>query len=99
MKIAGKKEKGMNGECVFANEEVRKADYIYMVTGKVMVISLNAELDHHLAEEMRGVVDEIIEKRGVTNIVFDFSRIQFMDSAVQLPMTKYRCILTVTLNS
>ena len=42
MKIAGKKEKGMNGECVFANEEVRKADYIYMVTGKVMVISLNA---------------------------------------------------------
>ena len=71
----------MNGECVFANEEVRKADYIYMVTGKVMVISLNAELDHHLAEEMRGVVDEIIEKRGVTNIVFDFSRIQFMDSA------------------
>ena len=25
MKIAGKKEKGMNGECVFANEEVRNA--------------------------------------------------------------------------
>ncbi len=96
MKIAGKKEKGMNGECVFTNEEVRKADYIYMVTGKVMVISLNAELDHHLAEEMRGVVDEIIEKRGVTNIVFDFSRIQFMDSAgIGLILGRYKKIRDV----
>ncbi len=83
----------MNGENALSKDEIRKADYIYMVTGKVMVISLNAELDHHLAEEMRSVVDEIIDKRGVCNIVFDFSRIQFMDSAgIGLILGRYKKI-------
>lgn len=86
----------MNGENALSKEEIRKADYIYMVTGKVMVISLNAELDHHLAEEMRGVVDEIIDKRGVCNIVFDFSRIRFMDSAgIGLILGRYKKIRDV----
>lgn len=83
----------MNGEGLFTKDEVRKADYIYMVTGNVMVISLYAELDHHLAEEMRDVVDDIIDRRGVTNIVFDFTRIQFMDSAgIGLILGRYRKI-------
>ena len=29
-------------------DEKTRTDYIYMVTGHTMVISLNAELDHHL---------------------------------------------------
>jgi stage II sporulation protein AA (anti-sigma F factor antagonist) len=64
-----------------------------MVTGRVMIISLNAELDHHLAEEMRDVVDDIIETRNVSSIVFDFSRIQFMDSAgIGLILGRYKKI-------
>jgi stage II sporulation protein AA (anti-sigma F factor antagonist) len=86
----------MGDESLLTKDEVRKADYIYMVTGRVMIISLNAELDHHLAEEMRDVVDDIIEKRNVSSIVFDFSRIQFMDSAgIGLILGRYKKIKDV----
>ena len=34
-------------------EDIKRTDYIYMVSGNNLVISLNAELDHHLADEMR----------------------------------------------
>ena len=46
-------------------EDIKRTDYIYMVSGNNLVISLNAELDHHLADEMREVIDDIIDKRGV----------------------------------
>ena len=61
--------------------EVRHTDYIYMVSDKMLVISMIAELDHHLADEMREVIDDVIDVRGVEDIIFDFSRINFMDSA------------------
>ena len=51
-----------------ANEEMQEnkhTDYIYMVTGDRLVISMNAELDHHLADEMRDVIDTIIEGIGL----------------------------------
>ena len=55
--------------------EVRHTDYIYMVSDKMLVISMIAELDHHLADEMREVIDDVIDVRGVEDIIFDFSRI------------------------
>ena len=61
--------------------EVRHTDYIYMVSDNMLVISMIAELDHHLADEMREVIDDVIDVRGVEDIIFDFSRINFMDSA------------------
>ena len=67
-----------------ANEEMQEnkhTDYIYMVTGDRLVISMNAELDHHLADEMRDVIDTIIEERGVCHLIFDFSKISFRDSS------------------
>ena len=73
--------------------EVRHTDYIYMVSDKMLVISMIAELDHHLADEMREVIDDVIDVRGVEDIIFDFSRINFMDSAgIGLIMGRYRKI-------
>lgn len=43
-----------------------------MVTGDRLVISMNAELDHHLADEMRDVIDTIIEERGVRHLILFF---------------------------
>ena len=42
--------------------EVRHTDYIYMVSDKMLVISMIAELDHHLADEMREVIDDVIDE-------------------------------------
>ena len=67
-------------------EDIKRTDYIYMVSGNNLVISLNAELDHHLADEMREVIDDIIDKRGV-------DRVDFMDSAgIGLIMGRYKKI-------
>lgn len=81
-------------ELQYVNEdETKHMDYIYMVSDENLIISLNAELDHHLADEMREVIDEVIDKRGVKRIIFDFSRIDFMDSAgIGLIMGRYKKI-------
>lgn len=75
-------------------EEARHMDYIYMVNGDKLIIRMNAELDHHLAEEMRQVIDDVIDKRGVMHIVFDFTKVDFMDSAgIGLIMGRYKKVM------
>lgn len=76
-------------------EESRKhADYIYIVSEGGLIISMTAELDHHLADEMRGIIDEVIDTRGVTNVIFDFAKIGFMDSAgIGLIMGRYKKVM------
>lgn len=58
--------------------EVRHTDYIYMVSDKMLVISMIAELDHHLADEMREVIDDVIDVRGVDDIIH-FLRREMLD--------------------
>lgn len=73
--------------------EVCHTDYIYMVSEDKMIIRLNTELDHHLVEEMREVIDEIIDRRGVRHIIFDFTEVDFMDSSgIGLIMGRYKKI-------
>ena len=80
------------------SEEMNRTDYIYMVSRRNLIISLNAELDHHLADEMREVIDEIIDERGVNRVmpkrvIFDFDSVTFMDSAgIGLIMGRYKKI-------
>ena len=75
------------------SEEMNRTDYIYMVSRRNLIISLNAELDHHLADEMREVIDEIIDERGVNRVIIDFSKVGFMDSVgIGLIMGRYKKI-------
>ena len=74
-------------------DEIQHMDYIYMVNDDKLMIRMNAELDHHLAEEMRQVIDDVIDKRGVTHIVFDFTKVDFMDSAgIGLLIGRYKLV-------
>ncbi|MBQ4283590.1 MAG: anti-sigma factor antagonist [Lachnospira sp.] len=76
-----------------AEEGRKQADYIYIVSDNGLIISMTAELDHHLADEMRNIIDEVIDERGVSNVIFDFSKIGFMDSAgIGLIMGRYKKI-------
>lgn len=45
-----------------------------------MYVSLAGELDDRTAPEMRKRLDEIIERAGFCKLVFDLSRLEFMDS-------------------
>ena len=79
-------------------EDIKRTDYIYMVSGNNLVISLNAELDHHLADEMREVIDDIIDKRGVDRVIIDFSCYRTKSHFVTLcaPMWARKCIFIST---
>ena len=75
------------------SEEMNRTDYIYVDSRRNLNISLKAELDHHLADEMREVIDEIIDERGVNRVIIDFSKVGFMDSAgIGLIMGRYKKI-------
>lgn len=41
-------------------DEIQHMDYIYMVNDDKLMIRMNAELDHHLAEEMRQVLHSFV---------------------------------------
>ena len=56
-------------------------NYYYMAMRGSLVIGLNTDLDHHLADEIREVIDEVVEERGIRSIIFDFSKVTFMDSS------------------
>ena len=46
-----------------------------------LLVNLNGELDHHLAGKVRDSVDRKIKSTNAINIIFDFSKVGFMDSS------------------
>ena len=49
---------------------------------KNLVIELMVtELDHHITNEVRDGIDNILNTRPIKNIIFDFKNIRFMDSS------------------
>lgn len=54
---------------------------LFEVTGQVLTVSVPAELDHHNAEKIRAGADQIIERRLISKLVFDFEKTSFMDSS------------------
>lgn len=46
-----------------------------------LVVSLNGELDHHTAHEIRVKIDDRIDRLDVKKLVLDFSGVTFMDSS------------------
>ncbi|MGL5634558.1 MAG: anti-sigma F factor antagonist [Sarcina sp.] len=46
-----------------------------------LVVSLDGELDHHTAHELRIKIDDRIDRFDVKNLILDFSDVTFMDSS------------------
>ncbi|MGL5346326.1 MAG: anti-sigma F factor antagonist [Peptostreptococcaceae bacterium] len=54
----------------------------YSLEEKNLIIEFMVpELDHHITNEVRDEIDEILISRPIKNIVFDFRNIRFMDSS------------------
>ena len=47
----------------------------------VFIVSITGEMDHHVTDETRKMIDENFLASGCRNIVFDFKGITFMDSS------------------
>lgn len=65
-------------------------------SGDTMIVRLNGELDQHYATALRNDIDGQAARLGVRRIVFDFSRVGFMDSSgIGVIMGRYRLMQSV----
>lgn len=61
--------------------------------GSTLIVRLPRELDHHVATEIREEADRYLEAGALSEIVFDFSETEFMDSSgIGMIMGRYRMI-------
>ena len=50
-------------------------------TGKLLIVKVSGELDHHFADEIRIRIDVELMKPPIRDILFDFDGLSFMDSS------------------
>ena len=63
------------------------------VSGKTLIASVAGDLDHHCASKVRDKIDRAIERDNIKNIIFDFSKVSFMDSSgVGMIIGRYKLI-------
>ena len=91
--------KHARGEVIFVRvflfyvKEGEHMDEPYVVKGNCLIIHLDKELDHHLTEQLRSPVDEIIDRRGIRYVIMDFENKSFMDSSgIGFIMGRYKKI-------
>lgn len=48
---------------------------------RALLVNVEGELDHHIAEKIKGLVDDKMRSTNAVNIIFDFSALSFMDSS------------------
>lgn len=61
--------------------------------GSTLIVRLPGELDHHAAAKIREEADRYLHAGTLSEIVFDFSETEFMDSSgIGMLMGRYRMI-------
>lgn len=66
-------------------------EIIFELSDDTLVASLYGELDHHVAEKARKNIDSMMKQYGTKNLIFDFGKVTFMDSAgIGLVLGRYK---------
>jgi stage II sporulation protein AA (anti-sigma F factor antagonist) len=59
--------------------------------GTTLVVNVVGELDHHSADHVRQKIDGELLKSTTKNVIFDFSKLSFMDSSgIGVIMGRYK---------
>lgn len=53
----------------------------FKAINRTLVVSIVGEIDHHTSEDVRNRIDSQIDNNIAKNLVFDFTKVNFMDSA------------------
>ena len=68
-------------------------EFKYIAESKMLIIKLGEEIDHHTAEKARRKIDYEIQRYLPKKVIFDFSNVNFMDSAgIGLIIGRYKNI-------
>lgn len=63
----------------------------YDINGTTLIVRLPSEIDHHNAEDIRNGADQILERKLIRTIIFDFASTDFMDSSgIGMIMGRYK---------
>ena len=63
------------------------------VTNNLLVIRLDSDLDHHIAQRIREEIDRKIMETSIRSLAFDFRKVNVMDSSgIGLIMGRYKKI-------
>ncbi len=58
---------------------------------QTLLCSIDGELDHHLAASVRESIDRKLKSTNAVNIIFDFTKVGFMDSSgIGVIMGRYK---------
>lgn len=79
----------MSGE--YKRKDMEFMDLKLLGERKSVIVKVNTELDHHAAAEIRRAVDAKIKSSNAVNVIFDFSKVDFMDSSgIGVIMGRYK---------
>lgn len=63
---------------------------------KALLVKVNGELDHHVAEKIKTAVDDKLRCTNAVNVIFDFTCLEFMDSSgIGVIMGRYKKVRTL----
>ena len=68
-------------------------EVLLKTSGKTLITSVAGDIDHHNAAQIKEKIDKVIERDNIKNIVFDFSKVSFMDSSgIGMIIGRYKLI-------
>jgi stage II sporulation protein AA (anti-sigma F factor antagonist) len=53
----------------------------FQTINRTLIARIEGELDHHTSVEIREKIDREINKNQIKNLIFDFEKLNFMDSS------------------
>ena len=60
-----------------------------------LIVTLNGELDHHSAEEVRVKIDDRLDRDNVRKLILNFSGVTFMNSSgIGVVIGRYKKLIT-----
>ena len=67
----------------YLNDEanIKEVNMNIFIANNTLTVKLSEDIDHKNAVEIRKQIDEEINKRPIKKLIFDFSAVEFMDSA------------------
>ncbi|MBE5960057.1 MAG: anti-sigma F factor antagonist [Lachnospiraceae bacterium] len=86
---------GKSDDITWMQKENREqADFF--IKEHTLIIQFNQDVDHHNAIWIREQADHLLEVKNVKNIIFDFTRVTFMDSSgIGIIMGRYKKVIFI----
>lgn len=91
MTISPKDKRNTKAYNFYRKEEVLTLEIIIDVIDETLIVELFGEIDHNQAAKGRERIDHALDNYKTKNLIFDFSKVSFMDSSgIGMILGRYR---------